>query len=525
MHKIISLMGLMAIVAMSPLAISAKKNTSAKPTKHKQEVMAKQTIQEATDSLKAIMAKAENGDAVAQNEVGMWYYRGRHYNQDYKIALEWWARAAKQGNVQAIGNMGLCYQTGNGVAADSVMATKLYLRSIKEGNETLFSQNIELAQKGSVFSDMLIATCYQNGIGTSKDVNKAIPFLTAAAKKECLPAQKDLALILLNGKNAKAAAPWFKKASDNGDVSSTFYYGKMLLEGLGIPQDKKEGANYLLKAAEVGFPQAMYYVAKCYKSGDGLTMNLGQSVKWLCKAAAAGVSNAQWDLAQCYRQGCGTPVNYDQALYWYGEACAKGHTNAFKKLIADSLVNTPFMAYMKGMKAYSNKDFDEALKQFKIVEKAKISDGKVMEAAITANNSYAKHNMKKGIKLLNEAAKTNAQAMYLLGALYEAGKGVDKDMTKAVEYITKSADNGYGLGECALADMYFEGRGVDQSYEKAVEWYRKAAEHGQLTENAAKRYASCFENGWGGLDVNKDKSADILKGIHKSYIVELLKLI
>ncbi|WP_304407876.1 tetratricopeptide repeat protein [Bacteroides acidifaciens] len=525
MNKIISLLGLVAIVAMSPLAISAKKNTSAKPTKAKQEVVAKQTIQEATDSLKAIMTKAENGDAVAQNEVGMWYYRGRHYNQDYKTALEWWARAAKQGNAQAIGNMGLCYQTGNGVAADSVMATKLYLRSIKEGNETLFSQNIDLAQKGSVFSNMLISACYQNGIGVSKDVNKAIPFLTEAAKKNCLSAQKDLALILLNGKNAKAAAPWFKKASDNGDISSTFYYGKMLLEGLGVAQDKKAGANYLLKAAETGFPQAMYYVGKCYRTGDGLTKNPDQAVVWLRKAAGAGVSNAQWDLAQCYRQGNGTPINYDQALYWYGEACAKGHTNAFKKLIADSLVNTPFMAYMKGMKAYSNKDFDEAIKQFKIVEKAKISDGKVMEAAITANNSYAKHNMKKGIKLLNDAAKTNAQAMYLLGALYEAGKGVDKDMTKAVEYINRSADNGYGLAECALADMYFEGRGVGQSYEKAVEWYVKAAEQGQLTENAAKRYASCYENGWGGLEVNKDKAEEILKAFHKSNIAGLLKLI
>lgn len=525
MQKIISVLGLMAIVAMAPLAISAKKNTSSQPKKPKQEVMAKQTIQEATDSLKAILTNAENGDAVAQNEVGMWYYRGRHYNQDYKTALEWWARAAKQGNASAIGNMGLCYQAGNGVAADSVMATKLYLRSIKEGNQTLFTQNVELAQKGSVFSNMLIATCYQNGIGVSKDVSKAIPFLTTAAEKNCLQAQKNLALILLNGKNAKAAAPWFKKASDNGDISSTFYYGKMLLEGLGVTQDKKEGANYLLKAAEAGFPQAMYYVGKCYKTGDGLTKNPDQAVVWFRKAAGAGVGNAQWDLAQCYRQGNGTSVNYDQALYWYGEACAKGHANAFKKLIADSLVNTPFIGYMKGMKAYSNKDFDEALKQFKIVEKAKISDGKVMEAAITANSGYAKHNMKKGIKLLNDAAKSNAQAMYLLGALYEAGKGVDKDMTKAVDYITKSADNGYGLAECALADMYFEGRGVDQSYEKAVEWYRKAAEQGQLTENAAKRYASCYENGWGGLKVNKDKAEEILKTIHKNSIMEVLKLI
>lgn len=115
--------------------------------------------------------------------------------------------------------------------------------------------------------------------------------------------------------------------------------------------------------------------------------------------------------------------------------------------------------------------------------------------------------------------------MFLLGALYEAGKGVDKDMVTAVDYITKAADMGYGAAECALADMYFEGRGVDQSYEKAVEWYGKADAQGQLTENAAKRYASCYEDGKGGLEVNKDKAAEILKVNYKSHISELLKLI
>lgn len=139
----------------------------------------------------------------------------------------------------------------------------------------------------------------------------------------------------------------------------------------------------------------MYYVGHCYATGDGLTKNAEQAVKWYKLAAGKGVSNAQWALAQCYRAGDGTLVNFEQAMYWYAEASAKGHTRAFKQLIADSIPGSPFVAYLKGMKSYSNKDFDEALKQFKVVKKAKINDGKVMEAAIMANNAYAKHNMKK----------------------------------------------------------------------------------------------------------------------------------
>lgn len=506
MHKILSLLGAAAMIYLSPTVASAQ-----------------QTLEEATDSIKNVLALAKKGDAVAQNEVGGWYYRGRHVKQDYGEALQWWSKSAEQGNVQAIGNMGLCYQTGHGIAADSLKATRLYQRSIREGNKVLFAQNEELAKKGSVFSNMLIASCYQNGLGVAKDVNKAIPYLTAAAEKNCVPAQRDLGMILINDKKAMEAVPWFRRGAENGDIPCTFYYGKMLVEGLGVKANKKEGANYLLKAADAGFPQAMYYVGNCYMSGDGLTKNADQAVKWYKLAAGKGVHNAQWALAQCYREGNGTDINYDQALYWYAEAASKGHNRAFKNLIADSIPGSPFIAYMKGIKAYSNKDYEEALKQFKVVEKAKISDGKVMEAAIIANSSYAKHNMKKGIKLLNNAAETNPQAMYLLGTLYEAGKGVEKNMVEAVSYMKKAANLGYGPAECALADMYYEGRGVEQDYTKAVEWYSKAAAQGRLNENAAKRYAACYENGWGGLQADKEKAEEILKGDYKSHISELLK--
>ncbi len=506
MRKFIFTLGVAVMAALAPAGATAQ-----------------QTLEEATDSIKNVLEMAKKGDATAQNEVGGWYYRGRHVKQNYEEALQWWAKSAKQGNPQAIGNMGLCYRTGHGIAADSAKASQLYLRSIKAGNKTLLAQNVESARKGSVFSNMLVAACYRNGIGVGKDAAKAVPFLTAAAEKDCLPAQRELALILLNDKKAADAAVWFKKGAQAGDMMCTFYYGKMLLEGLGVKPDKKDGANYLLKAAEGGFPQAMYYVGNCYMTGDGLTKNAEQAVRWYKPAAGAGVANAQWALAQCYREGNGTPVNYDLATCWYAEAAAHGHARGFKNLITDSIPASPYVAYLHGMKAYMDKDFDTALKQFKIVEKAKVADGKVMEAAIFANSSYAGHNMKKGVKLLNDAARTNAQAMYLLGALYEAGKGVAKDMPKAVEYMTKAADMGYGAAECALADMYYEGRGVEQDYEKAVALYARADAQGQLNENAAKRYAACYEDGRGGLEVDKEKAAEILKAARKSRVAELLR--
>lgn len=509
MHKILISLGVSALFAMIPTVASAQ-----------------QTLEEATDSIKNILAEAKKGDAKAQNEVGGWYYRGRHVKQNYAEAAQWWAKAAKQGNVKAIGNMGLCYQTGHGVKADSLKAVRLYQRSIKEGNNALFNQNVEQAKKGSVFSNMLIASCFRNGIGVGKDQAKAVPFLTNAANRNCVDAQRELALILINDKKAMEASKWFKKGADNDDTVCTFYYGKMLLEGLGVKPDKKEGANYLLKAAEQGFPQAMYYLGNCYMNGDGLVRNADQAVKWYRMAAGKGVRNAQWQLAQCYRQGKGITVNYDQALCWYAEAAANGYARQFRALLVDSLPGTPFVAYMKGMKDYVNRNFEDALKEFKKVEKAKVEDGKVMKAAIMANPNYHKQNQKKAAKeLIKLAKKDNPQAMYLLGGLYEAGKGVEKDMATAVDYMTKAADLDYGAAECALADMYFEGRGVDQDYAKAVELYGRAYAQGQLNENAAKRYASCYEDGKGGLEPDKEKAEEILKANHRTRISDILKLV
>ena len=44
---------------------------------------------------------------------------------------------------------------------------------------------------------MLVASCYQNGIGVAKNPAEAIPFLKAAADQHSVVAQRDLGLIFI----------------------------------------------------------------------------------------------------------------------------------------------------------------------------------------------------------------------------------------------------------------------------------------------------------------------------------------
>ena len=58
-----------------------------------QMAFAQQTLEQATDSIKQILVDARAGKPEAQNEVGAWYYRGRHVKQNYKEAAQWWAKS------------------------------------------------------------------------------------------------------------------------------------------------------------------------------------------------------------------------------------------------------------------------------------------------------------------------------------------------------------------------------------------------------------------------------------------------
>jgi len=65
--------------------------------------------------------------------------------------------------------------------------------------------------------------------------------------------------------------------------------------------------------------------------------------------------------------------------------------------------------------------------------------------------------------------------------MYQNGKGVAQDDTKAVQWYTKAAEAGNASGMTSLGWMYANGRGIAKDDAKAVQWYTKAAEAGEAT--------------------------------------------
>jgi TPR repeat protein len=90
-------------------------------------------------------------------------------------------------------------------------------------------------------------------------------------------------------------------------------------------------------------------------------------------------------------------------------------------------------------------------------------------------------------------------AIYTIGRLYALGKGLAKDLSKAVIWYTKAAEHGNPSAQFELALMYRFGNGVPKDSERAASWYAQAAQQGH--SGAQLSLGQLYDSGDG---VNKD---------------------
>lgn len=464
------------------------------------------------DSVNAIVMNAKAGDAEAQNTIGAWYYTGTYVGKGAspEDAVQWFLRSAKGGNAMATGNLGLCYQLGKGVEQDTVRAMRYYEASLRKGNPELLTQLTQRADSGEVFAAAFLGDIYKAGAGKLMPRNKdlAIHFYEIAAKAGDVNAQTNLGLMYLNQNDGAHALQWFRKASEQGSVPSTYYCGYLLTSGKGVVADQTQGFTYLLRAARENFAAAMWKVAQCYEHGNGVEKSPAEALKWTEKAAQGGIQTARWQLAK-YLAGEGS--DYRTALSWLGQVSSKRYDKwIVNKYTADNdTAWTPgFKTYLKGMRLMQDSLWADALKQFKALEKSKHTIGTTMQGAVMLTPAYDKANDKKGIKLLEKAAAAHEPlAEYMLGMAYIDGLyGLTPDTNKGLAMLLNAAEQNLGQALCALGNLYYEGRGVEQDYQMAVKYYLKASELNMLTEMAGKRLASCYENGLGGLEANAQEA-------------------
>jgi TPR repeat protein len=168
-----------------------------------------------------LKAKAEQGDAQAQTQLGKALAQGEGVPRDYKQAARWYGQAASNGNSEAEAMLGELYQAGQGVPHDMTNALKWFTKA---------------AEAGSTAAQYDLGFIYERGQGVRKD--------------------------------EKLAAHWYQLAAEGGDALAQFDYGQRCVAGLGVAQDPVEGLKWLMLAGAQGQTDAQ---AKAESVRQGLS--------------------------------------------------------------------------------------------------------------------------------------------------------------------------------------------------------------------------------------------------------------
>lgn len=92
-------------------------------------------------------------------------------------------------------------------------------------------------------------------------------------------------------------------------------------------------------------------------------------------------------------------------------------------------------------------------------------------------------------RLVQAARRGHAAAQALLGRAFEVGRGVPRDLGKAVRWYRAAAISGHPLGQVGLGNLLRTGRGVARDPAAAAAWYRRAAAQGHPLGQLALAFA------------------------------------
>ena len=154
-------------------------------------------------------AKAEKGDAEAQNSLGVCYANGRGVAKDEVASVKWYQKAAEQNLAAAQFNLGLSHATGRGVEKDYAEAVIWFRKAA--------GQNLAAAQYN-------LGVCYDVGQGVEKDYNEAVKLYRQAAEQGYDRAQNNLGLSYEDGngveKDHVEAYAWYNLAATTYEASA-----------------------------------------------------------------------------------------------------------------------------------------------------------------------------------------------------------------------------------------------------------------------------------------------------------------
>lgn len=336
-----------------------------------------------------------------QYRIGKMFCYGLGTEQDYEKAFEWFERSAKQKNKFAQFSLANLYYYGNGVEKDLSQAFLWYQRS---------------SSQGQPYAAYYIAQMYRYGEYVTKDNDTAQRYYQQALSGFLKIESDDMAnddlfyklgqmfkLGLGTDSDVTKAIEYFRRSAEMNNKNGLFEYGKALLIGEYIPQDTDSTVKLLEKAVKLKNSNAKRFLALEYISGEHLEQDIEKGIALLTECADSG------DVIACYRLG---------KIYLQGEIMSQNLDKAEKYLLLAE--DSEYAQY--------------ALAKLYLQEE--------------------KYDIQKAVNYFENCADKNHWASYQLGRIYLFGaEGFTKDKEQAIEWFTKSANDGNEYAQAMLDDI------------------------------------------------------------------------
>ena len=336
-----------------------------------------------------------------QYRIGKMFCYGLGTEQNYQKAFEWFERSAKQKNKFAQFSLANLYYYGSGIEKDLSQAFLWYQRS---------------SSQGQPYAAYSIAQMYRYGEYVTKDNDTAQRYYKQALSGFLKIESDDMAnddlfyklgqmfnLGLGTDSDVTKAIEYFRRSAEMNNKNGLFEYGKALLTGEHIPQDTDSAVKLLEKAVKLKNSNAKRFLALEYISGEHLEQDIEKGIALLTECADSG------DVIACYRLG---------KIYLQSEIMPQNLDKAEKYLLL----------------AEDNEYTQYALAKLYLQEE--------------------KYDIQKAVNYFENGADKNHWASYQLGRIYLFGaKDIERDKEKAIEWFTKSANDGNEYAQAMLDNI------------------------------------------------------------------------
>lgn len=161
--------------------------------------------------------------------------------------------------------------------------------------------------------------------------------------------------------------------------------------------------------------------------------------------------------------------------------------------------------YAQATQAYESGNKQEALRLCRKSADLGFAPAQFNMAIFYYNGDGVQKDLTKTVEWLEKAAPQGfLQAQKQLAICYAQGIGTKKDAKKAAHWYEQAAKQGDADAQYKLGTAYYQGNGVLPDYEQAVKWYEKAAAQG--VPEALNDLGLCYENGLGVEQISPNKA-------------------